>query len=67
MNTFLIDVTDIPSVHSADEVTLFGKQGSAEISKTEVKEIRGGLFADLYTVWGNSNNKILVEEKVAKK
>ena len=62
MNTLRVDVTDAPDVKSGDEVVLFGKQGNAEISQSEVEDINGALLADLYTVWGNSNPKVLIEE-----
>ena len=62
MNTLMVDVTDAPDVKSGDEVVLFGQQGKAEISQAEVEDINGALLADLYTVWGNANPKILVEK-----
>ncbi|PLV17820.1 alanine racemase [Pseudomonas guariconensis] len=65
MNTLMVDVTDIPTAHPGDEVALFGKQGEGEITKGEIEEINGALLADLYTVWGNSNPKVLVEDKAA--
>lgn len=62
MNTLMVDVTDAPDVKSGDEVVLFGQQGNAQISQEEVEDINGALLADLYTVWGNSNPKILIEK-----
>ena len=59
MNTTMVDVTDIPGVKPGDEVVLFGKQGNAEITQTEMEDINGALLADLYTVWGNSNPRRL--------
>ena len=59
MNTTMIDVTDIPGVKPGDEVVLFGKQGEAEVTQSELEDANGALLADLYTVWGNSNPKIL--------
>ena len=61
MNTTMIDVTDIPGVKPGDEVVLFGKQGDAEVTQGELEDANGALLADLYTVWGNSNPKILKE------
>ncbi|TCP15242.1 alanine racemase [Crenobacter luteus] len=58
MNTLMVDVTDIPGVKGGDEVVLFGKQGKAEISQSELEDFNGALLADLYTVWGNSNPKV---------
>lgn len=62
MNTMTVDVTDLPDVRMGDEVVLFGKQGDAEITQADVEESNGTLLADLYTVWGNSNPKLLVEQ-----
>lgn len=59
MNTTMIDVTDVPGVKPGDEVVLFGHQGEAEITQGELEDANGALLADLYTVWGNSNPKIL--------
>ncbi|EKT4529721.1 alanine racemase [Pseudomonas putida] len=63
MNTLMVDVTDLQgSAKPGDEVVLFGKQGSAEITQAELEDFNGALLADLYTVWGNSNPKILTED-----
>ena len=62
MNTLMVDVTDAPDVKSGDEVVLFGQQGKVEISQAEVEDINGALLADLYTVWGNSNPKVLIDK-----
>lgn len=59
MNTLMVDVTDIPGVKAGDEVVLYGKQGADEITQAELETINGALLADLYTVWGNSNPKVL--------
>jgi len=59
MNTFMVDVTDIPDVKAGDEVVLFGKQGSSEISQAELEEIIGVFLAENYTVWSTSNPRIL--------
>ncbi|WP_427016028.1 alanine racemase [Pseudarthrobacter sp. P1] len=59
MNVLVADVTDIDGVAPGDEVVLFGRQGDSEITPRELEDANGALFADLYTVWGNSNPKIL--------
>lgn len=59
MNTTMVDVTDFPDIKAGDEVVLFGTQGNAQITQEETEEINGALLADLYTVWGNSNPRIL--------
>ena len=62
MNTLMVDVTDAPDVKSGDEVVLFGKQAGAEVTQAEVEEINGALLADLYTIWGSANPKVLVDK-----
>jgi len=59
MNTFMVDVTDIPNVKAGDEVVLFGKQGSSEISQAELEKIIDVFLAENYTVWSTSNPRIL--------
>lgn len=59
MNTTMVDATDFPDIRPGDEVVIYGAQGKERITRDEVEEINGALFADLYTVWGNSNPRIL--------
>lgn len=59
MNTLMVDVSAIKGVRPGDEVVLYGKQGDEEITQGELETINGALLADLYTVWGNSNPKVL--------
>ncbi len=59
MNTTMVDVTDIVGVRPDDEAVLFGRQGKDQITQAEIEEITGVILADQYTVWGNSNPKIL--------
>ena len=61
MNTLMVDVTDFPDVKNGNEVVLFGKQAGGEITQSEMEEINDALLADLYTVWGSANPKILVD------
>lgn len=60
MNTIMVDVTDVPEVAAGDEAVLFGRQGDAAITQAELEKSAGTILVDLYTVWGNSNPKILV-------
>jgi alanine racemase len=59
MNTIMADVTDLPDVHPGDEVVLYGRQGNEEITLTELQDFYGDLLAGVYTLWGNSNPKVL--------
>lgn len=59
MNTTMVDVTDYPDIKAGDEVVIYGKQGDNEISQAEIEEINDALLADLYTIWGNSNPRLI--------
>jgi len=59
MNTFMVDVTDIPGIKAGDEVVLFGKQGNAEITQAELEEMLGVFLAENYTVWSTANPRML--------
>ena len=59
MNTTMVDVTDFPDIKAGDEVVLYGKQGNEEVKQADLEEYNGALLADLYTVWGNSNQRKL--------
>ena len=65
MNTIMVDVTDIPEVAAGDEAVLFGRQGDAAVTQAELEKSAGTILVDLYTVWGNSNSKILVRPGVS--
>jgi alanine racemase len=59
MNTVMVDVTDIKGVKPGDEVVMFGRQGDNEIKQADLEEYNGALLADMYTVWGYSNPRII--------
>jgi alanine racemase len=59
MNTIMVDVTDVAGIQPDDEVVLFGQQGDETITQQEIENAHGALLADLYTVWGNSNPKVV--------
>ena len=59
MNTTMVDVTDFPDIKAGDEVVLYGKQGNEQVKQADLEEYNGALLADLYTVWGNSNQRKL--------
>jgi alanine racemase len=59
MNTTMVDVTDIDGVAADDEVVLYGKQGSDEITRAEMEAIAGVNIGDQYMAWSNSNPKVV--------
>lgn len=60
MNVTTVDVTDIADARIGDEVVIFGHQGLRAITQIEMENINQALFADLYSIWGQCNPKILV-------
>jgi alanine racemase len=60
MNTSMVDVTDFPDIRANDEVVLFGEQRGATVKQSDLEEYNGALLADVYTMWGNSNPKVVV-------
>ena len=62
MNTTMVDVTDFPDIKAGDEVVVYGSQGKEEVKQADLEEYNGALLADLYTVWGNSNQRKLKQQ-----
>lgn len=60
MNVTTIDVTDIPEASIGDEVVLYGRQEQSEVTQTHMETVNQALFADLYTIWGQCNTKVLL-------
>ena len=61
MNTVMVDATDYPDVRGGDEVVRFGRQGTEVITQAELEQQADTIIADLRTMWGNSNPKVLVD------
>ena len=64
MNAVMVDATDFPDfpdVRDGDEVVLFGRHGSEEITQAEVEAQADTILGDLQTRWGNSNPRVLVD------
>ncbi len=59
MNTTMVDITDFPDIKAGDEVVIYGSQGNAKITQSEIEDINGALLADLYTIWGTSNPRFI--------
>ena len=62
MNSMVVDVNDIADVSPGDDVVLFGRQGSEEITPEELETANSATLADLYTVWAGGR-RILVSPK----
>jgi alanine racemase len=61
MNTVMVDVTDFADVQMGDEVVLYGKQGAAEITSTELEEMSGTILVEIYGTWGRVNPRLLAK------
>jgi alanine racemase len=66
MNTIMVDVTDFRDVKLSDEVVLFGRQGSDEITQAELEGIADTLLVDISTLWGQANPKFLTTKSPVK-
>lgn len=62
MNTAMADVTDFPDVQEGDEVVLFGKQKGEQITQEQIEGFYDTTISQLYTLWGNSNPRILINK-----
>lgn len=63
MNTFMVDVTDLPEVQAGDEVVLYGRQGDQEITQGELQKIMGDILVDMATPWAFANPRILAPRR----
>lgn len=62
MNTAMADVTDFPDIQEGDEVVIFGKQKGEQITQAEIESAYDTTISQLYTIWGNSNPRILINK-----
>ncbi len=60
MNSMVVDLTDAADASVGDTVTLFGRQGDAEISQEEIEASSGTIMAELLVQWGEANQRVLV-------
>ncbi|HWQ10792.1 MAG TPA: alanine racemase [Holophaga sp.] len=61
MNTIMVDVTDHPEVRAGDEVVLFGRQGSEEITLDEyAKGLDCATWEEMATSVGRQSARVLV-------
>lgn len=62
MNTAMADVTDFPDIQEGDEVVIFGKQKDEQITQAQMEEAYDTTISQLYTIWGNSNPRVLINK-----
>jgi alanine racemase len=58
MNATLVDVTDLPPVHTGDEVVLLGKQGDEEISADEMAQWMETISYEVLCLFGSFNERV---------
>lgn len=64
MNTIVADVTDLSEVEVEDEVVIFGQQGTQSISLDQIEQQAETIMAEVYTDWGQRNERIYREGNV---
>lgn len=62
-NTFMVDVTDYPDIQAGDEVVLFGKQCSDEITQEEIQKATGTILSETLGYWGSANPHFVKDNK----
>jgi len=60
MNATMVDVTDLPTVHSGDEVVLLGPQGGATITADEIAGWMETISYEVLCLFGACNEKVYV-------
>ena len=60
MNATLVDVTDLPPVHSGDEVVLLGQQGDERITADEVAQWMETISYEVLCLFGSFNERVYV-------
>ena len=60
MNATLVDVTDLPPVHTGDEVVLLGQQGDERITADEVAQWIGTISYEVLCLFGTFNERFFV-------
>lgn len=65
MNATMVDITDLPPVHTGDEAVLMGQQGDAVISADEIAKWMETISYEVLCLFGTFNEKVYLNtEKV---
>lgn len=59
MDQFMVDVTDIPEVHTGDEVTLVGKDGDEVLSLETLGDLSGRFSYEFACDIGNGYQEFI--------
>lgn len=60
MNATVVDITDLPSVNTGDEVVLLGKQGEEKITADEIAEWMGTISYEVLCLFGSLNERAYI-------
>jgi len=60
MNATLVDITDLPPVHTGDEVVLLGQQGDEKISADEMAQWMETISYEVLCLFGSFNERVYV-------
>ncbi|MFC1837065.1 alanine racemase [Thermodesulfobacteriota bacterium] len=60
MNATLVDVTDLPPVHTGDEAVLLGRQGNEEITADEIAGWAESISYEILCLFGTFNERVYV-------
>ncbi len=63
MNITMVDVTDFPDIESGDEVVIYGRQGTAEITAKDITAWTGTNLLSQSMFWATANPKIASASK----
>ena len=62
MNATMVDITDLPPVHSGDEVILLGRQGDAEITADEIAHWMETISYEVLCLFGSFNERVYINK-----
>ncbi len=60
MNATLVDVTDLPPIHTGDEVVLLGRQGDAKITADEIAQWMETISYEILCLFGSFNERVFI-------
>jgi alanine racemase len=58
MNATLVDITDLPPVHTGDEIVLLGQQGDEKISADEMAQWMETISYEVLCLFGSFNERV---------
>ena len=60
MNATMVDITDLPSAHTGDEVVLLGRQGDAVITADEIAKWMETISYEVLCLFGTFNERVYI-------